>query len=186
MTQTVARLLLSMLLMPMSMGLFVVVFAIQIQPGSRFPIEGLIISWAAVYLFLAIAWILIWRSAVKWTGLRWLGTIVTGLLSLICGGGIAALCLILNPRLPLPVPVLAGGAIVPIVWVLATVLLWRETPRERMARLAALGLKGIHCPICGYELTGLSEARCPECGARFTLDQLFAAQHPGDVDRPTT
>ena len=25
-------------------------------------------------------------------------------------------------------------------------------------------------------LTGLSEARCPECGTRFTIDELIAAQ----------
>jgi hypothetical protein len=186
MTQTVARLLLSMLLMPMSMGLFVVVFAIQIQPGARAPVGGLVIAWAAVYAFIALGWILIWRSAVNWTLVRSLGTVGAALLSLIGGAAIGALCRVLNPRLPIPVLVLAGGAIVPIVWVLATVLLWRETPRERMARLAALGLRGIHCPICGYALTGLSEARCPECGARFTLDQLFAAQAPGDVDRPAS
>jgi predicted Zn-ribbon and HTH transcriptional regulator len=30
------------------------------------------------------------------------------------------------------------------------------------------------CPNCGYNLTGLREARCPECGSQFTLDELFA------------
>jgi rubrerythrin len=34
----------------------------------------------------------------------------------------------------------------------------------------------VSCPSCGYNLTGLNEARCPECGAKFTLDELFAAQ----------
>lgn len=28
------------------------------------------------------------------------------------------------------------------------------------------------CPACGYNMRGLTEARCPECGAEFTLDQL--------------
>lgn len=28
------------------------------------------------------------------------------------------------------------------------------------------------CPKCGYNLTGLREARCPECGATYTLDEL--------------
>lgn len=31
------------------------------------------------------------------------------------------------------------------------------------------------CPACGYDLIGLSEARCPECGRRFTLEELWAA-----------
>lgn len=32
---------------------------------------------------------------------------------------------------------------------------------------------GLRCPICAYELTGLFETRCPECGAAFNLDELF-------------
>jgi hypothetical protein len=82
--------------------------------------------------------------------------------------------------------ILVGGGIVPILWILATVILWRETPAERLARMAQLSDAGIFCPICGYNLSGLREARCPECGATFTLDQLAAAQpqhqeHPGEV-----
>ena len=186
MTQTVARLLLSMLLIPMAMGLFVVVFAIQVQPSVRAPVGPVIVAWAAVYLFVGSGWIMIWRSAVKWTPRRSLGTVGAAVASILGGGSMFAFVHILNPRLPLTVLVLASGAIVPIVWTLATVLLWRETPRERMTRLESLGMRGIQCPICGYQLTGLSEARCPECGARFTLDQLFAAQMPGDVDKPNS
>ena len=44
----------------------------------------------------------------------------------------------------------------------------------------------ILCPVCGYNLTGLREARCPECGGTFTLDQLAASQpqrneHPAEL-----
>lgn len=31
----------------------------------------------------------------------------------------------------------------------------------------------IHCPTCGYNLTGLPENRCPECGTAFKRDQLI-------------
>jgi hypothetical protein len=31
---------------------------------------------------------------------------------------------------------------------------------------------GIRCPDCRYDLRGLSESTCPECGARFDLAQL--------------
>ncbi|UCG15098.1 MAG: hypothetical protein JSV19_07345 [Phycisphaerales bacterium] len=41
-------------------------------------------------------------------------------------------------------------------------LFWSET-RKRMAG---------HCPGCGYNLRGLSEQRCPECGRAFTFDEL--------------
>jgi hypothetical protein len=30
----------------------------------------------------------------------------------------------------------------------------------------------LHCPLCEYNLRGLTEPRCPECGYRFEWDQL--------------
>lgn len=30
----------------------------------------------------------------------------------------------------------------------------------------------IHCPLCDYNLRGLAEARCPECGGQFSWDEL--------------
>ncbi|MCL4197791.1 MAG: hypothetical protein KJZ69_09900 [Phycisphaerales bacterium] len=32
------------------------------------------------------------------------------------------------------------------------------------------------CPKCGYDLTGLRESRCPECGAAFDLAALAQRQ----------
>ncbi len=40
---------------------------------------------------------------------------------------------------------------------LPTLLVWRFVPKFPRG----------HCRRCGYNLTGLTEARCPECGARF-------------------
>ena len=28
------------------------------------------------------------------------------------------------------------------------------------------------CPLCDYDLRGLAEPQCPECGYRFTWDEL--------------
>ncbi|MEZ6191557.1 MAG: hypothetical protein R3C45_09745 [Phycisphaerales bacterium] len=32
----------------------------------------------------------------------------------------------------------------------------------------------LYCPKCGYNLTGLAEERCPECGERFSRAELAA------------
>ena len=37
-------------------------------------------------------------------------------------------------------------------------------------------LSGLRCPKCDYELTGLKQNRCPECGERFEVDALCEAQ----------
>jgi len=69
-----------------------------------------------------------------------------------------------------------GGILAIVLWLIATVLIWRETPAERAARLAASPASAVACPNCGYNLTGLTESRCPECGSKFTLNELLAAQ----------
>lgn len=37
----------------------------------------------------------------------------------------------------------------------------------------------VHCPTCGYSLIGLRDLRCPECGDRFTIDELIRRQNYG-------
>ena len=88
-------------------------------------------------------------------------------------GGLMGSFLFYGVRLPAVPASLIGGGFVPIVWVLATVLVWRETPQERIERLIAAGTDAVCCPVCGYNMTGLRESRCPECGSTFTLDQLL-------------
>ena len=82
---------------------------------------------------------------------------------------------------PLSVAIMQGSYVPLVVWVLATILIWRETPEERMDRVSGACAEYVCCPVCGYNMTGLQEARCPECGARFTLDEFLAAQ-PRDKD----
>lgn len=48
------------------------------------------------------------------------------------------------------------------------------------------GHVNVHCPVCGYAMIGLTEARCPECGAKFTLDELIRRQDFGRIqDAPS-
>lgn len=36
----------------------------------------------------------------------------------------------------------------------------------------------LHCPKCDYNLTGLTDSKCPECGATFDLAELGKAPRP--------
>jgi hypothetical protein len=40
---------------------------------------------------------------------------------------------------------------------------------------------GLRCPVCEYNLTGLAQPRCPECGATFEWDEVRRAE----ARRPT-
>lgn len=178
MTQTVARLVLAMLLLPATGAVFIILFLVILRPlqGAGPGVPQLLLLWFILYLFIGVYWVLLWRTAVRWTPRRLFYTVAGTALSLLGGVATAVLCASLNPNIPVQALVMFGGGLVPIVWVLLTVLVWRETPAERADRLAAVGATDLLCPMCGYRLTGLRESRCPECGASFTLEQLIAAQ----------
>jgi hypothetical protein len=56
------------------------------------------------------------------------------------------------------------------------------------------GKISVHCPGCGYNMSGLDSSSCPECGQRYTLDQLIKGQNyealrpaiPSSVPKPLT
>jgi predicted amidophosphoribosyltransferase len=45
----------------------------------------------------------------------------------------------------------------------------QHPPRKCPLPIPAIALR---CPTCAYDLTGLTEPRCPECGNRFDLDDI--------------
>ena len=190
MSGTIARLILAMLILPATGAVFLLGFvAVIARSSGQGPpsVAGVAILWMVVYTFVATYWILLWRSTVRWTRARVWKTALTGLLAVGGGVGFAVLLAGVARNIPNGIALLLGGGFVPIVWVLASVLLWRETAAERLARMSNLVKHPtVLCPFCGYNLSGLREARCPECGASFTLDELAASQpqrdeHPAEL-----
>ena len=179
MTATIARLVLAMLILPAAGAVFVVTLVALLRPARPPGIAQLVLLWTIVYAFVGAYWVLLWRGVVRWTRHRLLRTAGGTALALLAGLAFAGLARALNPGLPPQVLMLVGGGVVPIIWVVATVVLWRETPAERADRLAALG-GTVGCPLCGYNLAGLPAGPCPECGGRFTLDRLAASQAVND------
>ena len=134
----------------------------------RYTFSGLI-AWA----FLATWWFLLWRKSVQWNGRRIGLTAISALLAAATGFLIATL---LNNQSSHEFGDFIGSASTPLLWIVATIFVWRETAAERAARIDNTGRDAVICPTCGYNLTGLKEPRCPECGTQFTLDQLLASQ----------
>lgn len=174
MTRTIARLVLAMLLLPVTGSLFVILIATMAAGGPPHPL-GVLLIWLPLYVFVAGYWVLLWRDSVNWTRGRIMLTSWAAVAALLSGGVLGFFTKAVASA-PLAASMLVGGGLPPIVWVLATVLIWRETRGERMDRLTASGKITVRCPLCSYDLTGLSEARCPECGEQFTLDELVKSQ----------
>jgi DNA-directed RNA polymerase subunit RPC12/RpoP len=118
-------------------------------------------------------WLLIWRSELRWTPRRISWTIGVGLLALVLAAAVGVAVIAILGWMDQEPAIFIGGIVWMLGWLGGTALAWRETARERAQRLAAFGVGTVACPTCGYNLTGLREARCPECGSKFTLDQLY-------------
>ena len=136
-------------------------------------------AYLACAVVLIGAWIIVWLRAITWNRSRRIWTF---------GLALALLASTLSCLLPENRPdwissdlwgvlkyitPLVGGAI----WLAGTALVWRMSPDEERASVSQL-LRGVEsaaqCPNCNYELTGLREVRCPECGWSSTVDDVVA------------
>ena len=52
----------------------------------------------------------------------------------------------------------------------AAFLLWRDGYRRGWRSAREMPPT---CPKCGYNLSGLTQCRCPECGTEYRLDELW-------------
>jgi hypothetical protein len=177
MSRLIASILLSILLFPLAAVAYLVVFFVfaETRGFSRFREElGMLAAGVITWALLAWYWVVVWRKTVKWTPRRTARTLYAAL----AAAGVGLMAGIMTGSLQEEFGFFIGSITPPLLWVVATVLVWRETDAERSARLRAVGRDGpgIPCPTCSYDLTGLKSTRCPECGSEFTLDELLAAQ----------
>jgi len=173
MTATVARLILAPVVMMATASVyFPVFFVIERFVGGD--AKSMLLSDIVCAGFLVIAWLLVWRGEVRWTRTRIVLTAVSVIAAVIPAAFVYGVIVSMEKRAD-EVAIIVSGMVWALTWLALTALIWRETASERRERLARLGVDAIACPTCGYNLTGLREARCPECGSQFTLDQLYAA-----------
>jgi len=181
MTNLLARILLSIMVFPLG-GMLYVLTAFAVGLNGRGPATttiSLCVAAVVTGAFVIVYWLWLWRHSVRWTRSR-IGR--TGLSVLVCallGVAISLLTMKLSARSggAASFCVFIGGASAIILWLVLAIVLWRETPMERAERLRQSADDVLFFPSCGYNMTGLYESRCPECGRRFTLNQLYAAQH---------
>lgn len=75
----------------------------------------------------------------------------------------------------IPVGVVAGVFLLVVICtgtaMLGLYIVWR---RGYVRGWRASRGAGPRCPRCGYNMTGLTRCRCPECGGEFGLDEMMA------------
>jgi len=152
---------------------------------SREVVSGLI-HWGTIGTALALIAVLAWlpsRYRRDWPRARaHLGLLIGGAaMWFTFAAGFIALDILVSRRPADRTPwqdvagtaVLLGG----VTLALASLLLLILQPRRRPV------LAG-HCPGCGYDLRGLPEPRCPECGRVLGAAPATRGDAPADIPRP--
>ncbi len=114
-------------------------FVATIRPKGPPSVLSLFAIWVLVYIFVAIYWVLLWNKMVRWTRRRVLRSVTVTAIAIACGCAVGGFCEAITQGIPGQIAVLIGGGVVPIIWVLGTVIVWRETPAERAERWQRLG-----------------------------------------------
>ncbi|MBN1514474.1 MAG: hypothetical protein JXB13_20835 [Phycisphaerae bacterium] len=187
MTRLLARLLLAFAVV-LAAPVFCTALVIVLVEGSSYRMFTLWLSVAQgiTALLFIVAWIAVWRGQVVWSRWRRSLTYASVLWSLGVGSTLGlGMAAITNEE---EVGIVFAGLFWFVTWIPSTALVWRETARERAARLKTIVVGTVNCPNCGYNMTGLHEARCPECGTQYTLNELFAAlqETTGDLEPQAT
>ncbi len=171
MSPTAIRVLLALALVLVLTGLwFVVLFALNDLTNLPDPWTFACAN-ATCTVLLIVVWWLVWRSVIPRGG--WWGY-STAASAIVLVGVVAAVSVLAESFLPSGD---VGDALVfsitPMAcgfWMIFTAWTWRAKP---VHDASAFDAERLTCIKCGYSLVGLHEARCPECGWRTTLDDLF-------------
>ena len=166
--------MLALLMLPLAAVVYGVTIAILIEvvfgfrsEDAAFAISGLVTS-----LFIAAYWIVLWRRTVRWTRARIILTVGAVFAAVAGGGVVGGVGSIVDSGFG----VFIGSTFAILAWLALTVFAWQETKTERAARIRTGASRVLTCPRCGYNMTGLGQASCPECGASFTIDELIDSQ----------
>ncbi|MCG8407257.1 MAG: hypothetical protein MI923_18825 [Phycisphaerales bacterium] len=183
MSNLLARLLLSLILVFVTPVVYILTYFIMDKTLQSTDTGDLCIANVISALFLAFSWVLIWSRQVAWTPGRTILTYVAAMWSFFPAFFVAGLVLIVDEWAD-ELAVILGGMTWGVIWLASTVIIWRETTFERARRLSQVSKSTIACPKCGYNMTGLNHARCPECGTQYSLDEMLMTlrERIGDIE----
>lgn len=184
MPRVVARLLITILLVPIAIVFHVAVGGLcsylaysvgGIWPDTEVLQAVLIVVGLAIAgtVSLAVFWLL-WRGVVAWTPRRraytWRIAIYAALLA--AAQAVGWFVVFADPEKSSAIAD-AGIVLITLLVMIVWVIVWIETPAERTKRLSVYGIAKALCPNCRYDMSGLTNLRCPECGQEYSLGGLI-------------
>ncbi len=164
MSQLMARIMLAVFMLPVSMLFYVISFAVLYRTMmNRREESALFLAGLVTAAFVGAYWLLLWRRSVRWTRPRMLGSVGVAFgavaIGVLASWGIN---LIENDLVEF-----IFGPVITFAWLLGTVFVWRETTHERASRLAASSGTSVVCPACG-STSRVSAGRPVRSAARVT------------------
>lgn len=172
MPATIARLLMCFGVLIGTVAVYLIIL-ISSDRWWRHDTPWVVAGVGSCFLF-AGGWTLVWYRAIKWNLKRAIMTVMMLPGCMLPAALFWAIGAQWLPNNDDEFGIFLGTLAWVVAWIIGTAFVWRENVRERGERLQRLGIHAVACPDCGYNLTGLKEAKCPECGAAYTLDQLYA------------
>jgi hypothetical protein len=171
MSATSVRLLIAFAMIVALPGLYIPLFVVIEEVLFSRDEVALTVACLVLGAAFAVCWVLIWRKAVSWTAGRAVLTALAWPVAAAAGSLFGLVFAAASHEEE--VAVIVAGMLALAIWIAATACIWRETPAERVARRDPRMGSWLTCPRCGYSMKGLREARCPECGTQYTLDELL-------------
>lgn len=172
MSQVLSRIILAIVFVASIPVLWVTCFLFIERGLFRADTKAMLATAGVCGLGVIVGWVLLWRRHVRWNAARTRRTLYVLVLAIVVG---TALGFGIEASVGRRTGPVLGPAFGALLWLAGTALAWRETDAERATRPAARIRGPLHCPKCGYNMTGLYDARCPECGTQYTLDQIMTS-----------
>ena len=173
MSRLLARIMLALLMLPLAAVVYTgsVILLMDLIGYSR-DVLPFFTTNCLTGAFIAFYWIMLWRGTVRWTNRRIMMTIGAAVSATIAGVAVGIPFSIVDDSFSMFI----GGVFAMLLWLALTVFIWRESTAERAERMRHRTADALICPSCGYNMTGLGQASCPECGASYTISELMALQ----------
>lgn len=188
MTRIVVRILVSLLCVP-AVAVLCALGGAMVSELRLFGEDAAIVgAFSVAPLLGAAAWLAVWSRVIRWTARRWCSTLLIGAAVAALDGAVGWVSHATFRRGWLDWSFVASmlNLLIGLSGWIGCLWVWTETTRERFQRLQHAQSGGGMCPVCRYDMRGLTNLRCPECGGQFTLGEVQdahrRAEAPPDLD----